>query len=380
MKIYERTVANGPGTHAAVGPEIPAAIVEHHRAREQAEAARVRATLRGWRETYQAERARLIGPDKLAQLNAFAADRRRVRPTDSGSDSAGMPAEEALRWRYDSFRLAERLGLDLQALARLGETADRVLAGVLRPSPRPLSGVGEFRVIGLGPASEPGPVPMPPSPSGASSAAIYQPPFAWWERSFRSDASGDGETMRNVSHLWPEIARMGSCVWSRNYDAGDFDYLVTERENGFMVPFTPTTTGVLEISFDVQSAFCQHRIWLYDEWGWSACHAWTNEDAVIAAFWDWDDYDPKSEVRDFQFVWGLEASGDGEDYPGTDTPVPAGRWRTVTLYSTMAFPAGVPIWLYVGTQQRISARLNDVSANLWVNSGWYLSAIRVRTV
>jgi hypothetical protein len=134
------------------------------------------------------------------------------------------------------------------------------------------------------------------------------------------------------------------------------------------------------VQFDLECALCQHRIWLYNEWGWSDCTAWTNEAAVMSVFWRWEDLTPASETYDIGFVYGLDAGGNGDSYPGTVTPASPGQRRYVTLYTSSAFPAGTPLWVYIGSQQRLFAWLNDVSINMWVNAAWYVTGIRVRSV
>jgi hypothetical protein len=79
-------------------------------------------------------------------------------------------------------------------------------------------------------------------------------------------------------------------------------------------------------------------------------------------------------------VGGLHGSGDGENSPGVVFPVPAAQLRTLTIYTNMSFPAGVTLWVYVGTQQELDAVVNDVSINTFVSSGWYIRRIQVDSV
>jgi hypothetical protein len=356
--------------------------------RRDAEAANTARALEGWRTKYRAERARVVGTDLQTQLDEYAAKYKTLGLQDGDGMTAAARAEEARKRRVASFRFAHDLGVNWAGLAALHEAASREVRDIVMPR-RTTPTLGDVQLLDSG-GTEPQPVPAPgqgPVARGrtslmapAPSAATFGPPYAWWDRYAENHRSGDGKIMQNNSYLWPEASRMGAVVWGQNYSAGNTDYLAAHRENGFLVPYTPDKTGIIEVQFDLQCAVCQHRIWLSNEWGWSDCTAWTNEAAVMSVFWSWEDYTPASETYDIGFVYGLNADGNGDHYPGTVSPAAPGQRRTVTLYTTSAFPAGAPLWLYVGSRQRLFAWLNDVSINVWLNSAWYVTGIRVRVV
>jgi hypothetical protein len=206
---------------------------------------------------------------------------------------------------------------------------------------------------------------------------VVSAPYAWWDRFAEGHATGDGEVLRLDSYLWADVGRTGSCVWLRNWDASNFDYVLGRRENGFLAFHTVPANGILKVELDVQCSFSQHCIETRNEWGWSDHTAWTNEEAVVGILWKWEDDVPATESRDPYFVWGLDTSGSGDSSPHTVNPVPAGQLRTLAVYSNMAFPAGVTVLVYVGTCQGLLGYVNDVSLNTFVNSAWFVTQMRV---
>lgn len=354
--------------------------------KQEVEKARTAKALAAWRSRYQTERTRVIGAELQRKLHDYAAARKLPSLTPGEDDPARL--QEARTQRHASFRFAHELGLNWAALAELNDKAAREVRQIVTPR-RVLPTFGDVQLTEPKP-TEPQPLPQPGRALGplraaaaprSVSAAAYSPPYpGWWERLWQSAASGNGRIERNDSYLWADWTRMGSLIGARNYSAGNVDYLSAYRENGYLVPYTPTQNGYLEVQFDLECAVCQHSIWLSNEWGWSDCTSWTNEAAVMSVFWSWEDFTPASEGYDIGFVYGLDGNGNGDHYPGGATPALPGQRRTVTLYTTSSFTAGTPLWLYVGSQQRLFAWLNDVSADLWVNSAWYVTGIRVRSV
>src|SRR5262245_24167710 len=136
----------------------------------------------------------------------------------------------------------------------------------------------------------------------------------------------------------PAWGRLGSRLAARNHDAGDVDFIHVIRANGFVVPFTVTTTGVLQVSVDLICLLCRHQIKTEDEWGWSDFTGDTASIFVLSVFWNHDDGEPMSETYDTKFVEGLHCSGDGESSTGTVVQVAPGERRSVDLYTDAAFP------------------------------------------
>ncbi|RRB07735.1 hypothetical protein [Larkinella rosea] len=346
----------------------------------QKEEARLERALHTLQEKYRAEEMKLIGSEMREKLTEYTRKNRRPDPKP-GEDSrlleSGFLAEERCRQRIQSLRFAQDVKLDLNGLVKLRRAASLEFEKLIKPvesaTHRTTVEQPEQAVF-----NEPF---VLPHPNPLVSEATFFPNYpGWWDRSAQNSASGDGQIKRNDSYLWWDASRSGSCIHSKNKDAGDFDYLMSHRENGFLVPFKTTQNGILRIRFDVECAFSQHCLETWDEWGWSDYTAWTNEAAVASVFWKWEDVTPATESVDLHFVWGLDGHGDGESSPGVVYPVPAAQLRTLTVYTNMSFPANVNLWIYIGTKQRFYGIINDVSINTFVNAGWYIRRIQVNSI
>ena len=275
--------------------------------------------------------------------------------------------------RHLSLVEAKKRGVDLK---RLKTVQDRLYGH----SARLLNGDSSFSsshitVRALDAPFDWPPMALPPAPDDG---AIYVPPFGEpWERSAYDNADGASRVTENQSYLDAEWGRMGSRLVAHNHDASDSDYINVYHQNGFIVPFTVPTTGVLQVRADLVCLFCRHCIKTSDEWGWSDFHGSTSSSLVLAVFWNRDDGEPMSEDADQSFVPGLDSRGDGESSPGTVVQVDPGERRSVDFYTTEAYPAGKTVWIYVGIADWIWALVNDVSIDVSLDSAWQLSQLAV---
>lgn len=355
-------------------------FMEGELSQQQKEREQIQQSLHNWQEKYRAEEIKLIGSEVREKLNNYVITNRRPEPNPEEEPrlvAIGLLAEERRQQRLQSLRFAQGINLDITGLMQLRRAASREFEQLIKlPS-------SNNKVIIEEPDKEFNyqPFPLQQANQVVPMMATFLPQYSgWWDRGADSYQSGDGQAIRNDSYLWSEASRSGSCVWSKNKSASNLDYLVAYRENGFLVPYQTTQNGILKIVFDIECSFAQHFIHTGDEFGWSEYYARTNEMAVVSVFWNWEDVNPATESADVYFVWGLDSSGDGESSPGIVYPVPAAQERTLTVYTNVSFPAGVTLWIYVGTQQRFSATVNDVSINTFVNSGWYIKRIQVNNV
>lgn len=375
-----------PVRHPETIGERLATALQMEKARRHTEHEAVCRSLDRLQEKYRASRRQLLGDDVAAKLRGYVATNRRHVPEDGRLVVDGQKIEERRRQLARSRSFMDQLRIDRAALTRLHENARRELEAIVKPRPQ---GARRFDMrirdhqfdyvpgLTLLKDKPPAPSPAPPPPPPAETVEV--PPFAWWDRDWY--AAGDGDQQRLDGYLRSDIGQTGSCVWRKNSDAGDFDVMAAGRENGFLVPFTPANNSILKVEFDIQCSFSEHCIETYDEWGWSDYTAWTNEESVVSVFWDWPDGGVpmmlQTELRDPWFVWGLDGNGDGESYPGVVHPVPAGQTRTITVYTDVATPKGVLVWVYVGTAQKLWAFMNDVTLNSFTNAAWFITRIRV---
>lgn len=319
--------------------------------------------------------------DRLEALRVrFAAERREILPADlRQSVKAEMERGEGAGpgLRYRSLAKAREAGVDLSRLRGLYTQAHREFDEIVRPDAH--FTVHENVLGSLIDIFERPPFHFtPPDPN--KEQMFFAPYAGAWDRINQNQASGDGRIDENTSHLNGDFARLGARLRAHNHDAGDIDLLCAYREGGYLVPFKTLKTGILQVKADLTNLFCQHHISTDDEWGWSDFHATTRGRLILAVFWKWEDVDPANEVADSWFVGGLDCSGDGESYPGTTVQATPGERRIVDLYTTMAFPAGQELWVYVGLSDRIYAWLNDVGIDISIDSAWQLNSLAIRSL
>jgi hypothetical protein len=274
--------------------------------------------------------------------------------------------------RFHSLAEAKRQGVDLHQL-RLAQQSFRPKFDALVNGDGGFSS-GEIIVRALEVPFNWPPMAEPP----IASSTVYLPPFAeGLERRFISEATGDAQAIANDSYLDAQWGRLGTRMIGRDHDAGDSDRLNMFHQGGFIVPFVMTNTSTLYVTADFTCLQCSHRITTSDEWGWSDFFAFTQCGVKFDVFWERDD--GQSMVDDFRygFTPGLDASGDGESYPGTKVMVGPGERRSVNFMTNVAFPAGKTVWIYVGLSDFMFARLNDVSIDISMDSAWQLSSLTV---
>jgi hypothetical protein len=321
------------------------------------------------------ERVHLKNAEKLKALctscsaelrDTFSADQRKAirKAVTRQTERLNGPS-----LRYLSLAEAKRRGVDLR---RLKTVQDRLYGQVARL----LKGGNSFSTGDITVRAPDAPFEPPPDVG-----TQYVPPFGEpWERFARGDASGDGRVTENLSYLDAEWGRIGSKLVAHNHDASDINTIHVNRQNGFVVPFTVATTGVLQVSVDLICLLCKHHIKTEDEWGWSNFTGVTRSGLMLSVFWNHDDGEPFSEVLNQKFVEGLHSSGDGESSPGTIVQVAPGERRSVDFYTDAAFPAGKTVWVYVGIIDDMYAILNDVSIDISLGSAWQMSSLTVSSL
>lgn len=283
---------------------------------------------------------------------------------------ANQPGGPGLR--FHSLAEARRRGIDLDLL-RSTHRSDRHLVDDL------LRGDGAFSPgeLTVRPLEAPFDWPLAVEPPLAVST-VFQPPFAeGWERSSWRQAIGGGSVPTYESYLDPQWGRLGSRMVAQNHDAGEIDQINVLHYCGFLVPFTTPNTSPLMITVDLTCLVCEHKISTSDEWGWSEFVAFTQSGVELDVFWEHDDGVPMTEAFRQRFVPGLDASGDGESYPGAKVIVGPGERRSLNFLTDVAFPAGKTVWVFVGMSDFMYARLNDVSIDISMDTAWQLTSLTV---
>lgn len=320
--------------------------------------------------TYQTSRLKILGEEGNRVLNEFMQQYRQGAPADVAQPQS-TSLEQVAKGLQRRLVYPEPIVpvKTLQSLKALNADTKQKFDAIIEAAPAPAKTSQSADV--------------PSSDLNLSPPVAYYPPYGWWERNTFDNydlATGSGQIKLHQSYLWAEGGQTGSCIWGQNFSAGNIDLIQMVRGNGFFLGYTTPQTGILCIQVDMECSFCEHCISTWDEFGWSDVSAVTREILSVGVLYNWEDPDLGAELRDEYFVSGLRASGDGENSPGVVYPVPAKTKRSFVKYINVTLPAGTGVYIYVGTEQQAWAWLNDVSCNIFTNSAWYVTRVRVRTV
>jgi len=336
-----------------------------------------RARLDAFKKRYSGELERVDIRELERLTKSFLAERRDILPPDTAATiklavaehEGGKPSPGR---RHLSLAEARRRGIDLDKLKACQDEFYRAVADLH----------GRRRSFSLASLLvDPSSWPLIILPPDIGATTVYVPPFnEVWERWVVNEADGSGHINTNESYVEAEYGITGALLAVRNHDAGDWDHLVAQRNNGFFIPFTPATTGAIQISAELICLLCRHYVSTDDEWGWSDFSCQTSSALTISVYWNHDDGEAVSEDTQLSIAQGLNVSGDGESSPGTVAAAGPGDRKTVNFYPDIAFAAGRTVWIYVGVNNWIFAVLNDVSIDASVDSRWQLAALAVTSL
>jgi hypothetical protein len=360
--------------------QIEQALINTDAHRQKENEATQRA-LENLKSTYLKLRSEILGAEDERRLQEFISKNRSPDlPEEEPSPLGDTPSQSLIAQMQKIMAIPDVPTSKLEALKTLNRSTIKEFRKIIEPQ---FSRSGEISPDDLDIVQAPSlssqarAIPA----SAVSAVAVYRPGYGWWNRNAFSYASGSGKIRRDQSYLWPEIGRTGSCVWAQNKSASNVDILQMYRSNGFLLGYTTPQNGILRVEIDMECSLCQHRISTKDEFGWSDYDAETREVLSTGLLWNWEDPDLGVELRDDYFVPGLRGSGDGEKSPGTVYPVAAGSKRTYVKYiSNVSLFAGQNVYVYVGTEQRLWAFLNDVSCNIFTNGAWFITEVRIQTL
>ena len=310
------------------------------------------------RKSFLDERREILPPDAAAAIKQMVVEREGGKPSPAG--------------RHLSLAEARHCGIDLDKLKACQDHFYRATAD-LHHRRRSFS-AASLQVDHSG-------WPLTVLPPDIGGTTVYVPPFnEVWERWVVNEADGSGHINTNESYVEAEYGITGALLAVSNHDAGDWDQLIAQRNNGFFIPFTPATTGAIQISAQLICLVCRHYISTDDEWGWSDFSCETTSALTISVYWNHDDGEAVSENTQLSIATGLNVRGDGESSPGTVAAAGPGDRKTVNFYPDIAFAAGRTVWIYVGVDNYIFASLNDVSIDASVDSSWQLASLAVTSL
>lgn len=346
-------------------------VIERQETKKVQELEATQRALRGLMSTYQTSRLEILGEEGNKGLNEFMQQYRQGAPTDIAQPQTTPLLDQVTKTQQRRLVYPEPIVpvKTLELLKALNADTKQKFNAIIEAAPAPSK------------TSESADVPS--SDLSVLPVETYYPPYGWWERNIFDQydfATGSGQIKLHQSYLWAEGGQTGSCIWGQNFSAGNIDLIQMRRSNGFLLGYTPPKNGILCIQVDMECSFCEHCINTWDEFGWSDVNAITQEILSVGVLYNWEDADLGAEIKDEYFVYGLRASGDGENSPGLVYPVPAKTKRSFVKYINVPVTAGIGVYVYVGTEQQAWALLNDVSCNIFTNSAWYVTRVRIRTI
>lgn len=329
----------------------------------------IQSALKDLMSTYQTSRLEILGQEGNRVLNEFMQQYRQGAPADVAQPQSAASLEQVAKGLQRRLVYPEPTVpvKALKALKALNTDTKQKFNAIIEAAPTKTS-------------------PSADAPLGELSVILpvaYYPPYGWWDRNTFDQydiATGNGRIKQHQSYLWAEGRQTGSCIWGQNMSASNIDLIQMVRGNGFLLGYTTPQSGSLRIQVDMECSFCQHCIQTWDEFGWSDVSAVTREILSVGVLYNWEDPDLGTEIRDEYFVYGLRASGDGETSPGVVYPVSAKTKRSFVKYINVPLPAGAGVYVYVGTEQQAWSWLNDVSCNIFTNSAWSVTRVRVQTI
>jgi hypothetical protein len=363
-------------------------VMEQEYARRQRQIESTQRAVESLRSNHRTLRNRILGPEEDERLRRAVQDYQRagrqrspatpISQQESAQENL-VRLETEMQRRMDAPTLPAQKMKELKAL---NSTMVEECKAILESMP-PISKGADLSAEGLAQMPKLDTQTENTAAPSASAIAVYRPPgYGWWGWLWLGEyVTGDGKTRRHDSYLWSEVGRTGSCVWAENYSASGYtDAIWLVRNNGFLLGYTAPQNGTLRLEIDIECSIAEHCIETWDEFGWSDYSAGTQEILTVGLLWNWEDPSLGIELNDQYFVSGLRGSGDGEKSPGLVYPVTGGSRFTLVKYINTSLYAGQGVYVYVGTEQRAWAALDDVSCNIFTNGSWFVTEVRVQSV
>jgi len=157
-------------------------------------------------------------------------------------------------------------------------------------------------------------------------------------------------------------------------DAGDRTGTLDEWNTSVFVWYQTPRAGQLEIWMKVRCGSACSDLWLDDEWGWSESRTdvWSDIRLKLSVA-------PDIQHLDRHAVGTMYRTGNPSSESYHDSWCPAGAVLPF-VFTSDPIPAGIMTCIKVGTWDRLSWRLNDVSADITIDSQWFVDEIRFRVV
>ncbi|MEJ2648382.1 MAG: hypothetical protein P8016_08260 [Sedimentisphaerales bacterium] len=193
-----------------------------------------------------------------------------------------------------------------------------------------------------------------------------KPPFDGWSWAYSWTRWG-GYNPNLVNYLNVASGSIGHRSEYQNYSASDWDGLWLEYDTNVGVWYWPPHAGKVNMWIKARCAKTRYSVWLDDEWGWSDSSTWMQ--SYITVNVSPAMVDEERSQSWWAHVWG---NPDSKTY-ASDLYAP----NTVKWFHLVSDPIPANAWTYVkvGTYDRHTSFINDVSTDAIMRNWWYIEEL-----
>jgi hypothetical protein len=323
----------------------------------------------GIREEWRAAVLGLVGEENWNRWMAYSREQREtlyglkgITPDPKGEAALAEAKRRAIDASYQMMKEASISPDELKALHhRYGD----MLLGVLTPEEpkvQRLRTVGE-EYIGLLPVikEDPWTTLRPPYDGQHTALDLWNP-------------RGEYNQSANRSYLDLAVGSVGGLLSFACSDASDNTPLSVISETSVYFWYRTPRAGQVEIWAKVRCAGARVEIWLDDEWGWSESDTDLDSSLLLKISGA-----PDIQYRDTYSLWQYSRQGNPDNSTESREAYRAGTIRQF-VFTSEPIPAGVMTCIKIGTRDYIWSVLNDVSAQVTLDSQWVVDEAQCRMV
>lgn len=192
---------------------------------------------------------------------------------------------------------------------------------------------------------------------------IRKPPYDGWNWSYSWTRWG-GHDPSLVNYLNVSTGGIGHRSEYQNYSAGDWDGLWLEFDTNVGVWYWPPHAGQVDMWIKARCVKARSSVWLDDEWGWSDSDTWMRSNITV-------NVSPAIVDEDRSQSWWSHTWGNPDSNTYASDWITANSVLWFHLVTSDAIPSGAWTYIKVGTYDRHTSFLNDVSTDAVMRNWWY---------
>jgi len=194
-----------------------------------------------------------------------------------------------------------------------------------------------------------------------------RPPYDGWNWSYSWTRWG-GHNPDLVSYLDVAAGSIGHRSEYQNYSAGDWDGLWLEFDTSVGVWYWPPHAGQVDMWIKGRCVKSRYSVWLDDEWGWSDSDTWMRSYITV-------NVSPAIVDEDRSQSWWSHAWGNPDSHTYSSDVIAPNSVLWFHLVTSDPIPAGAWTYIKVGTYDRHTSMLNDVSTDAIMRNWWYVEEL-----